>query len=81
MIGRTADQPPNPGDNVALARKIAVGVVIATAVLFLRAVIPNPFVRAFGDRVSEGPAHLWGLWTTAEHLFSHGPFFRTGAVN
>lgn len=81
MIGRTAEQPPNPGNNVALARKIAVGIVIATAVLFLRAVIPNPFTRAFGDRVSEGPAHLWGLWTTAEHLFSFGPFFRTGAVN
>lgn len=81
MNGRTAEQPPSPGNIVAQARQVAIGIVAITAILFLRAVLPNPFARAFGDRVSEAPAHLWGLWTTAEHLFSHGPFFRTGAVN
>lgn len=75
------NQPPSPENNVAQARKVAIGIVVSTAILFLRAVLPNPFARAFGDRVSEGPAHLWGLWTTSEHLFSAGPFFRTGDVN
>lgn len=31
--------------------------------------------------MSEAPSHLWGLWATAEHLFSTGPFRRTAALN
>lgn len=75
--------PPaqTPQELLAPARKLAAAITVSAALLFLRAVIPDPLVRAFGDRVSEAPAHLWGLWTTTEHLFRSGPFFRAAEVN
>lgn len=81
MTGRTPPPDQLTGEHLAPARKIAVGVVLSTAILFLRAVWSNPATRALGDRVSEAPAHLWGLWNTSSNLFSSGPFFRSGELN
>ncbi len=81
MTGRTPPPAQITGEDLGAARKIAVGITISTAILFLRSVWSNPGRLAFGDRVSEAPAHLWGLWTTSEHLFSSGPFFRSGELN
>jgi len=81
LTGPTPPPAQTPQELLAPARKLAALITISAALLFLRAVIPDPLVRAFGDRVSEAPAHLWGLWTTTEHLFSTGPFFRAAEVN
>ncbi len=81
MTGRTPPPAQTTGEHLGWARKIAAGATLFAAVLFLRAILSDPIGRAFGDRVSEAPAHLWGLWVTSEHLFGSGPFFRTGELN
>jgi hypothetical protein len=36
----------------------------------------QPLTRQLGSATSEGPIHLWSLWTVAETLWSHGPLVR-----
>ena len=36
-----------------------------------------PTRLAVGGDWTEAPGHLWGLWTTAEGLWTHGPLWRS----
>lgn len=57
----------------------AVGALAAFALL--GDVIFYPWAVALGSRGSEAPGHLWGLWTTAAHLFQSGPLVRTADLS
>ncbi|MDP6934504.1 MAG: hypothetical protein QGG40_16380, partial [Myxococcota bacterium] len=61
--------------------RLAAVLVAAVALIALWPVLPAPHQLALGRASGEGPAHLWGLWTTAEGLWTHGPFLRVSEVN
>ena len=67
-------------EEVLRARRVAVAVTAVAAMALLWPVLGAPGTRALGMPTSEGPAHLWGLWTAADGLLSHGPFQRVAAV-
>ena len=37
----------------------------------------DPTHLAVGSALTEGPGHLWGLWTTTNGLWAHGPLWRS----
>ncbi|MDP6931721.1 MAG: hypothetical protein QGG40_02350, partial [Myxococcota bacterium] len=46
------------------------------SILWAGPVLLHPTASALGAWSSEGPGHLWGLWTTAQGLWEHGPLLR-----
>jgi hypothetical protein len=51
-------------------------VTAAIALLVAWPVLHAPFVEIIGQEMSPGYDHLWGLWVTAERLWTNGPFVR-----
>ncbi len=72
---------PVPADPLASTRILAVCLTLLAAALLLSPVLSDPIHLALGVGASEGPSHLWGLWTTSSHMFPNGPFFRGAALN
>lgn len=53
---------------------------LAAVVMHMGSTLLHPLSRQLGSALSEAPGHLWGLWTTAERVFTHGPFVRAADV-
>ena len=64
-----------------LSRWLAIAATAIAALSLLWPVLGSPTTDAIGLADGEGPAHLWGLWVSAEGLLSHGPFLRVSPVN
>ncbi len=52
----------------------ATAIVAGSVCLFLRPVWDAPWKLAIGSANGEAPRHFWGLWATATHLDTWGPF-------
>lgn len=55
-------------------------VTAIASVVMLWPVLRRPSSLALGVPEGEGPAHLWGLTTSAESLFRFGPFIRDSVL-
>lgn len=55
---------------------LTVGLCLLLLVLVMGPVLGDPTGRLLGSPCAEAAPHLWGLWTTTEGLFTHGPFLR-----
>ena len=54
----------------------AVVATVLCTVLLLGSALVHPTTQAVGGAVTEAPVHLWGLWSAASGLWTHGPFVR-----
>ncbi len=59
----------------------AVAITATVVLVTLSPVIGHGWDAALGDPAGEGACHLWGLWVTADELWTHGPFKRVADVN
>ncbi|MDP6932873.1 MAG: PilN domain-containing protein [Myxococcota bacterium] len=50
--------------------------VLVATWLLVGPVVGQPTTLLLGSSDSEGPGHFWGMWVSAEGLWSHGPFVR-----
>ncbi len=62
------------------ARLLALAVTAIAAVVMLWPALRGPSTLAIGVPEGEGPAHLWGLTTSAEGLSRFGPFIRDSVL-
>jgi hypothetical protein len=65
----------------SLSLLVAVSATLLSALGLLWPVLGEPGTAAVGLAEGEGPAHLWGLWVTAEGLLTSGPYLRVAPVN
>lgn len=47
---------------------------------WMHPVLGDPTTLALGNPRSEALIHLWGLWTTTEGLWEHGPYMKVSAT-
>ncbi len=53
---------------------------VALLVLWMGGTLLAPASLALGGASTEAPGHLWGLWTAADGVFTHGPWVRDAAL-